>query len=76
MYRLRDLKNGKFQIHVNNGPAYEGTLKQILRECKRFRMNLDEVEIAIMELHRLDDDYAEFGIFGSFMFTMRDEKAA
>jgi hypothetical protein len=76
MYRLRDLKNGRYQIHVNNGPAYEGSLTSIVRECTRLGLKFDQVEVAVLELNRLDDDYAEFGVFGHFMYTVRDAKVA
>lgn len=76
MYRLRDLKNGKYQIHVNNGPAFEGTMKVIVKKCVELKLHLDEVEEAIVDLSRLGHDYAEFGVFGHYMYTLRDEKKA
>lgn len=76
MYRLRDLKNGLWQIHVSNGPAYEGTFSKIYRECVRLGLPHKEIEDAVVELRNNEDDYAEFGVFGTFMFTMRDKKAA
>lgn len=76
MYRLRDLKNGSYQIHVANGTAFEGSLKAIVKKCVELRLRLPEVQEAIIELHRLNHDYAEFGVFGTFMYTMQDRKAA
>lgn len=76
MYRLRDLKNGKFQIHVKDGEAYEGTLNMILRQCLKIGLDLNEVETAILELEFMGHDYAEFGVFGTFMYSMMDEEKA
>lgn len=76
MFRIRDLKNGQYQVHVNEGPAFEGTLKPIMKKCLELGMRLEEVEMAIVELGANGDDIAEFGVRGYFMYTLKDEKVA
>lgn len=76
MYRIRDLKNGKFQIHSFDGKAFEGNLKAILKKCDDFRLTYSEVEDALVDLRIKNHDIAEFGINGTYMFTYKDEKVA
>lgn len=76
MYRLRDLKNGRFQLHVKNGPAYEGGLRSIAKQAAIVGLRLEEIELAVLELERTGHDYAEFGVFGRFMYTLKNERKA
>jgi len=73
-YRLRDLKNGHFQIHKSNGPAFEGPKHLIAFKAQEMGIEDGELYIAFDELNKTGDDYAEFGIFGKFMFTQKDSK--
>lgn len=74
MYRLRDLKNGKYQIHVSKGPAFEGDRKSILKKCLAIGIRVSCFRAAVKELRKLDHDYAEFGVFKSFMYTIQDDR--
>lgn len=77
MYRLRDLKNGKYQIHVKNGEAFEGTTAAILEKCVMdLGFDVNEVEDAMIDLHVGNFDYAEFGVFKRYMYCLNDEKRA
>lgn len=78
MYRLRDLKNGQYQIHKNSGPAFEGDLASIFKKAVVMGIQPDEFEEAVIELEAKQHDYAEFGIFGCFLYSMADatKKAA
>lgn len=72
-YRLRDLKNGLFQIHSTHYGAYEGTPGVIFNQAKRMGIHEEDLKVAVNELHNNHHDYAEFGMFGRFLFTAKDK---
>ena len=74
MFRLRDLKNGFFQIHKQGGPAFEGTPRLLFDKAVMLGIKPQELAYAVQELQKKDDDYAEFGINGTFIFTKKDKK--
>lgn len=76
MYRLRDLKNGLYQIHKRDGKAFEGNLEVIKLAAVGMGIKSQEFDIAVFELEYQDHDYAEFGIWGRFVFTQSDRRAA
>jgi hypothetical protein len=73
-YRLRDLKNGQYQIHQQNGQAFEGTWELIDLMAQEMGVDPLSLVIARKELTDNNDDYAEFGIYGTFLFTRRNEE--
>ena len=76
VYRLRDLKNGLFQIHVSDGPAYEGAQDVIIAAAINMGLDYDDLKFAVFELETTNHDYAEFGIFGRFIYTAKDKHVA
>lgn len=74
MYRLRDLKNGMYQIHVLDGQAFEGPVRPIFLKCVALGLKPAEVEEAILDMTRLNHDYAEFGVFKTYIFSAKDDK--
>ena len=76
MFRLRDLKNGVYQIHKKDGEAFEGTLKAIFRASVELGVRVPDFELAVNEMTKNGHDYAEFGIFGRFIYSATDRKAA
>lgn len=74
MYRVRSLKNGTFQFHMQNGPAFVGSRLAITTTAVDFGVDADELEFALAEMVKLDHDYAEFGIYGTFLFSDYDKK--
>lgn len=71
--RIRDLKNGKYQIHFYSGEAFEGSLQQITRLALRKALEFKSFENAIVEMEQTGNTYAEFGIFGTLLYTAQDE---
>jgi len=71
-YRLKDLKNGVYQIHSEKKGAFEGTLQQIFNKSVEMGCASESVEKALVELNRLNHKVAEFGISGHFMYTLRE----
>jgi hypothetical protein len=63
------------QIHSPSG-AFEGTRERIMVKAVNLGVDKDDLLFALEELADTGDDYAEFGIFGKFLFTKRDRKAA
>ena len=72
MFRLRDLKNGLFQIHKSNGPAYEGTPRSIFDAAIKMGVIEKELVHAVNQLDLRSDDYADFRSDGHLMFTRRN----
>lgn len=67
-FRLKDLKNGMFQIHSKKFGAYEGTLRPILDTAMRWGINCNELKYALEDLIK-GYDYSEFGIFGGYLYS-------
>ncbi len=74
MYRLRDLKNGQYQIHKKNGMAYEGTKDGIAHAAVKLGVDEKELGFAFEELEKRGHTVAEFGVYGKLIFTDRDQK--
>lgn len=74
MFRLRDLKNGMFQIHKKNGPAFEGTPFSIFKEAVKMGVVQKDLIFAVNELKVQNHDYADFNDYGRFRFTKRNQK--
>lgn len=76
VYRLRSLGNNKYQVHKNSGPAFEGTRKLILRAAVEMGINAADFRYAIKEMRKYGHDYADFGVYGRFLYTQSDRKTA
>jgi hypothetical protein len=75
LYRLRDLKNGLYQIHsMNPSVAYEGTKTEIFDAAVKLGIKADELVIAAYELKKTGHDYAVFGSRGTFIVTRRNNE--
>lgn len=72
MFRLRDLKNGLFQIHKKNGQAFEGTPRSIFSVAIKMGIEEKELAYAVNQLQASNHDYADFGVNGRFLFTKKD----
>ena len=72
MFRLRDLKNGLYQIHKKNGPAYEGTPKLIFKRAVQLGVVEEELTAAVTQLTYYGHDYADFGVYGRLMWTKKN----
>ena len=70
MYRLRDLKNGLFQIHSKrHNPAYEGTPRSVFATASKMGVPEQELATAVNQLQYTGHDYADFDDNGRFMYT-------
>lgn len=67
-YRLKDLKNGQYEIHSPKG-AFQGPLKDIYKKSLQLGVEERDLELAVLELNRLGHHSAEFGMAGRFMYT-------
>jgi hypothetical protein len=75
MFRLRDLKNGKYQIHsTTHHQAFEGTPKSIFATALKMGVKKTALFIAFNELHSRDHDYADFGTNGFLLRTGKDRR--
>jgi hypothetical protein len=52
MYRLRDLKNGMYQIHKKNGPAYEGTPTSIFKTAIKMGIQPGELTYSVEAMQK------------------------
>ncbi len=74
MFRLRTLKNGLYQIHSKTGQAYEGTPRSVFTTAIKMGVKEQELTYAVQQLEERNDDYADFGNFGKFLYTKRDKQ--
>jgi hypothetical protein len=73
MFRLRDLKNGLYQIHSEkHGKAYEGTPKLLFLTAVQLGIRQRDLVLAVRTLQKNNDDYAEFSDSGSLLYTKKD----
>jgi len=72
--RLRYVpKRDVFQVHTENYGAFEGSLKEIWQKMHwDLEIENKEIRYALAEMERNKHNVAEFGIFGSFLFTKKD----
>lgn len=75
-YRMRDLKNGSFQIHSTNDGAFEGSIVQILAIGLQWGLHEEDMIQAVLEMEEEGTDYAEFGTMGRLIFTAKDKRYA
>lgn len=75
MFRLRDLKNGLYQIHKTKGPAFEGTPRSIFTEAIKMGIVEQHLAYAVVTLDKKDHDYADFTTQGLFIATMKNKKS-
>jgi hypothetical protein len=73
MFRLRDLKNGLFQIHKSNGPAFEGTPRSLFAQAVKMGIPERELSKAVNALHTYHDHYADFDDYGNFKYSKRNK---
>lgn len=71
MYRLKLLKNGQYQIHSKTGVAYEGCRELVTLKALELGIKRDELEFAFFDLDLYGHNCAEFGIFGSMLYTRK-----
>lgn len=74
MYRLRDLKNGLFQIH---GPkaAFEGTPRSIFTQAVKMGVSINALTLAVNVMSRENHDYADFSNQGTFLHTKKNRSS-
>lgn len=69
MYRLKILNNGLYQIHSRDMGAFEGTPNIIKQKAIEIGIQPEELNYAENLMKTLGDDIAEFGYYGTFLFT-------
>ncbi len=74
MFRLRDLKNGLYQIHKQNGQAFEGTPLSIFTQAVKMGVVQKELLVAVEQLKMNSHDYADFNDYGRLKWTKRNGK--
>lgn len=72
MFRLRDLKNGFYQIHKKNGPAFEGTALSIFQEAVKMGVGQSDLVYAAHKLKERGHDYADFESNGKLKHTKKN----
>jgi hypothetical protein len=73
VFRLRDLKNGLFQIHSKkSGMGYEGTPVMIFRTALKLGVSKTELRKAVNHLYVNGDHYADFDASGLLLTTVKE----
>lgn len=73
MFRLRDLKNGLYQIHKENGEAYEGTPFSIFVQAVKMGIVQKDLSVAVVMLKEKGHNYADFNMYGRLKHTKGDK---
>jgi hypothetical protein len=73
-YRLKDLKNGLFQVHSKFDGAYEGTPTIIFHKAKQMGINPLELKRAVDLLNREDKHAADFDGDGNLVVVWKTEE--
>lgn len=73
MFRLRDLKNGLYQIHKTNGPAWEGIPQKVFEEAVKMGIQFPELQWAVRRLSMEHCDYADFNKDGKLKAIFRNK---
>lgn len=73
MFRLRDMKNGLYQIHKENEKhAYEGTPQSVFMQAVKWGVVQRELVAAVNELSNKGHDYADFNDYGRLKWTKKN----
>lgn len=72
MFRLRDLKNGLYQIHKTKGPAFEGTPRSLFHQAMKMGIPERQLTRAVTDLQNYNDDYADFDDSGVLKYTKKN----
>lgn len=72
MFRIRDLKNGLYQVHKKNGPAFEGTPMSVFTQAVKMGIVEKELIAAVLMLQKNEHDYADFNEQGRLKFTKKN----
>lgn len=72
MFRLRDLKNGLYQIHKKNGEAFEGTPKTIFETAIKMGIQPVELTFSVNAMYRDHAHYADFDSSGRLVSIKRN----
>lgn len=73
MFRLRDLKNGLYQIHMTSGPAFEGTPRSIFHKAINLGVKEQALVKAVNLINLNNYDYADFYSSGEFKVAARNK---
>lgn len=68
MFRIRDLKNGFYQVHKKDGQAFEGTPNLLFKKAIELGIQEKELIKAVNKLEETGHDFADFGIYGTLSF--------
>lgn len=73
MYRIRDLKNGLYQVHSRrHNEAYEGTPRVLFEKAISLGIRPMELSKAVRDLQHHSFDYAEFGANGIYLYSKKN----
>ena len=80
MYTLKKINDYIYLLHSNSYGVldYKGSLKEVVSYMViNLDFNIDEVEFALVELLKRDDDVANFGVYKTFIYSHKSwEKVA
>lgn len=72
MFRLRDLKNGFYQIHKKGGQAFEGTAKSIFIQAVVMGVRKEDLTYSVDYMANNRLDYADFDRIGRLMAVKKN----
>lgn len=72
-FRIRDLKNGLYQVHTRKGgQAYEGTPRSLFAKAIELGIKEEHLAKAVVIMSEKNHDYADFSPTGYMMATKKN----
>lgn len=70
MFKLYDLGNNVYRVETSSFGSRQGSLRDVTQFMVfDLYVNYKEIECALVAMNALDHDAADFGIFGTFIFS-------
>lgn len=76
MFQLYDHGNNVWEICSEKQGSFKSGFELVIRKAINWGIPFRELEMAVESMLRNDDDYADFGIYKTFLFSTKTRKAS
>jgi hypothetical protein len=70
MYRVKNLKNGLYQLHSKKYGAFEGTRENIIGKCLQMDLDAKDIAYVFRQFDENNKDMADFGVLGGLLYVL------
>lgn len=74
--RIKEVFDGYWMIRNNRHGEYYGSLNHVVKVALNMGLQKDDLEYSISEMGRTGHNVAEFGMFGTFLYTHKEDNKA